>query len=85
MNLLLTQFFPNNNYTARNQNLLGQNNKLKKKIKSHDLSQSPPRGSNQASSKAAAYAEGQSLNLTNMKMRSMMTGSNQASGQNSVQ
>ncbi len=40
MSLLLTQFFPNNNYTARHQNLIGQKN-MKKKIKNHDASHSP--------------------------------------------
>lgn len=42
MNQLLTQFFPTNNFTARHQNLIGQN-KHKKKIKSFEISNSPTR------------------------------------------
>ena len=34
MNMLLTQIFPNNNYTAKHQSLVGQ--KLKKKTKNYE-------------------------------------------------
>lgn len=75
MNLLLTQFFPNNNYTARHQNLIGQN-KLKKKIKSHDASHSPPRAY-QGKTNATHQADQQALNLGNMKMRTNNQGNSQ--------
>ncbi len=65
MSLLLTQFFPNNNYTARHQNLIGQKN-MKKKIKNHDASHSPQRGSHKNSN---SQFESANVNLANMKMR----------------
>ena len=66
MNLLLTQFFPNNNFTARHQSLIGQK-KLNKKVKSHEVNNSPPRASNKSNQPQQIDASG--LNLTNMKMR----------------
>ena len=80
MNLLLTQFFPNNNYTARHQNLIGQN-KLKKKIKSHEnTSHSPPRAQH-LKANSTHQADQQALNLGNMKMRTNNNGNSQLSQQ----
>ena len=70
MNMLLTQIFPNNNYTAKHQSLIGQN-KLKKKVKSYEGSHSPPRQQNVKLQNHSANIDNsyQHANLANVKLR----------------